>query len=344
MYCGDETGALIGDFGSHSIKLGFGGEDVPKVEMPSAVAASIAAANESAGEAKAYACGTVALHADPRNREILRPMARGLMDLKKLDVVERLWSFGLRTLLHSDPKEHPILVCDPSFSPLECREKLFEIMYEKMSVPACFLAPHAMLSAFSVGRPTALVVDVGASGSTVVPVKDGYLLRKCMRRSLIGGDIVTAHLLRAIETSVIDKPLRPPCTFKRARVGDNVFEATNKEKAFVEQIHPSYLSWQKLEVVADMKRAICRVWADLNFSEKAASVYAPVQYELPDGTQISLGAKRFASPELLLNPSRDISFVQDYLGETEQHDVKGLLMMIQDSITRTHGKRFGCLS
>lgn len=37
MYCGDETGAFIGDIGSHTARFGYGGEDCPKVVVPSAV-------------------------------------------------------------------------------------------------------------------------------------------------------------------------------------------------------------------------------------------------------------------------------------------------------------------
>ena len=36
MYCGDETGAFIGDVGSHTARFGYGGEDCPKVVVPSA--------------------------------------------------------------------------------------------------------------------------------------------------------------------------------------------------------------------------------------------------------------------------------------------------------------------
>ena len=37
MYCGDETGAFIGDVGSHTARFGYGGEDCPKLVVPSAV-------------------------------------------------------------------------------------------------------------------------------------------------------------------------------------------------------------------------------------------------------------------------------------------------------------------
>jgi hypothetical protein len=37
MYCGDETGAFIGDVGCHTARFGYGGEDCPKLVVPSAV-------------------------------------------------------------------------------------------------------------------------------------------------------------------------------------------------------------------------------------------------------------------------------------------------------------------
>ena len=37
MYCGDETGSFIGEIGSHTCRFGYGGEDNPKMVMPSYV-------------------------------------------------------------------------------------------------------------------------------------------------------------------------------------------------------------------------------------------------------------------------------------------------------------------
>jgi len=35
MYCGDETGAFVGDISSDSCSFGYGGEDSPKSVFPS---------------------------------------------------------------------------------------------------------------------------------------------------------------------------------------------------------------------------------------------------------------------------------------------------------------------
>ena len=37
MYCGDETGSFIGEIGSHTCRFGYGGEDNPKLVIPSHV-------------------------------------------------------------------------------------------------------------------------------------------------------------------------------------------------------------------------------------------------------------------------------------------------------------------
>ena len=46
---------------------------------------------------------------------------------------------------------------------------------------------------FANGRSTALVVDSGATHTTVVPVHDGYALQGAVVRTPLGGDFVTAQ-------------------------------------------------------------------------------------------------------------------------------------------------------
>jgi hypothetical protein len=63
-----------------------------------------------------------------------------------------------------------------------------EIIFEKLSAPAAFVAPAPMLTSFAMGRQTALVVDVGANGTRVTPVVDGLLLQNAQRRNGRGGE------------------------------------------------------------------------------------------------------------------------------------------------------------
>lgn len=80
-----------------------------------------------------------------------------------------------------DPAEQPLLVSEPAANPKEQRAKLAELLFEKLQAPALFLARAPVLAAFAAGRPTALVVDVGAGKTTVAAVYDGYVLNKGRR-------------------------------------------------------------------------------------------------------------------------------------------------------------------
>ncbi|KAL2905631.1 Actin-related protein 4 [Bienertia sinuspersici] len=85
---------------------------------------------------------------------------------------------AFRECLLIDPKEHPMLLAEPSSNNQQQRERAAELMFEKYKVPALFLAKNAVLTSFASGRATSLVVDCGGGSTTVAPVHDGYVLQK----------------------------------------------------------------------------------------------------------------------------------------------------------------------
>ena len=57
--------------------------------------------------------------------------------------------------------KHPLMVSEASYNTTELRAKYAELLFEKFETPALFLCKDAVLSAFSAGRSTALVLDLG---------------------------------------------------------------------------------------------------------------------------------------------------------------------------------------
>jgi len=51
-------------------------------------------------------------------------------------------------------------------------------MFEKLKVPCLFISKSGVLSAFSCGKSTCLVLDMGHNHSSAVPVHEGYILNK----------------------------------------------------------------------------------------------------------------------------------------------------------------------
>ena len=67
-------------------------------------------------------------------------------------------------------------------------------MFEKYSVPAFFLSKDAVLASYACGKTGGLVIDVGASGTVVTPVQDGWVDTKGMCRTAAGGRLIDAHI------------------------------------------------------------------------------------------------------------------------------------------------------
>lgn len=117
--------------------------------------------------------------------------------------MEAIWDTTFRHLLRVTPTDHPLLCTEPAWNTTENREKLAELAFETFDFPAFYLAKDAVMTAFSVGRATALVLDSGAGVTSAVPVYDGYVLKKGILRQSIAGDLLTRQILDNLETPVV---------------------------------------------------------------------------------------------------------------------------------------------
>ena len=94
------------------------------------------------------------------------------------DVAPELWRHTIQHRLTSKTVEHPLMMTEPAWNPNKNREKTIEFAFEDFQVPAFYLAKGAVCAAFSSGKGTALVVDIGHGQASVTPVCDGLILKK----------------------------------------------------------------------------------------------------------------------------------------------------------------------
>jgi actin-related protein len=241
MYCGDETGSFIGEIGSHSCRFGYGGEDNPKFVTASYVASKGTMAT-SAVSAKLADQDIESILRCPDYSSTLTDPGAFLRQgdiVEHWDHLESAWETAMETLRVKDTMKHtkggapysktdtadgkcvhPFLAITPGFTQYdgygasycatvkrEQQIKYTEFLMETMEASSMFLAPAPMLSAFSTGRQTALVVDIGAGGTRVTPVVDGLLLAQSQRRSGRGGDWLGHVTWRALlEEKISPKP------------------------------------------------------------------------------------------------------------------------------------------
>jgi actin-related protein len=112
---------------------------------------------------------------------------------------------------------------------------------------------------FASGRSTSLILDSGASGTTTVPVHDGYALRKSIIRYEIGGETITERVLRYVEDKMKTE-IKPRYSFLIK------LDKDNKKMLPIEQVflntHPSYERFCKMEIARDLKENVVRINTD----------------------------------------------------------------------------------
>ncbi|KAJ8749404.1 hypothetical protein K2173_018897 [Erythroxylum novogranatense] len=238
MYGGDEVSAIVIDLGSHTCKAGYAGEDSPKAVFPSVVGSidtmevDEPANNEKDAKNDAkdsdkpklnrkLFVGSQSLGFRRDHMEVLSPLKDGVV--VDWDIADSIWDHALRTCLLVDPKEHPMLLAEPSTNIQQQRERTAEIMFEKYNVPALFLAKNAVLTSFASGRATSLVVDCGGGSTTIAPVHDGYVLQKAVTSTPVGGEFLTDCLMKSLESKGIK--IKPRYSFKRKEIRPGDFQS-----------------------------------------------------------------------------------------------------------------------
>jgi actin-like protein 6A len=218
----DEVSALVFDVGAGWTKAGYAGEDTPAAFFSSWVgvvedntspeAPPVTVPDEDAemkdvdtnspaqtqkNTAKYFVHDGGAAPLWRERMEMRNPIKDGIIE--DWDILEKLWDHAFYSTLRVNPTEHPLLVSESAWNTKEARERLVELAFEKYQVPAFYVCKDAVLTAFAAGRPTALIVDSGAGSTRVVPVYDGYVLRKNVVRQSLAGYQLSEIILRQME-------------------------------------------------------------------------------------------------------------------------------------------------
>lgn len=254
---------VVIDNGTGVIKAGFAGDQIPKCRFPNYV-----------GRPKHIRVMAGALEGDifigPKAEEhrgllsIKYPMEHGIVT--DWNDMEKIWSYIYsKDQLNTFSEEHPVLLTEAPLNPRPNREKAAEIMFETFNVPALFISMQAVLSLYSTGRTTGVVLDSGDGVTHSVPIYEGFALPHSIMRSDIAGRDVSRFLRLLLRKEGII--FRTTAEFESVR--------TIKEKA-------CYLS--------------------NNPAKEESGDTESINYTLPDGSSIKIGPARFRAPEILFKP------------------------------------------
>lgn len=266
---------IIVDIGSGEVKAGFSGEEKPKIVFKNFI-----------GEPKYKK--VLDLFNKENHQEIkesyigqdcdkymgiikLRyPVRHGIFS-NEPDILS-LFNY-LYSKLNLNPEEitqHPVLITEPLLNPYSNREKIANLLFDDLGIPALFFASQPILSLFSTSSTTGTVLESGAGVTQSCVVYEGYSLPNSYERFDYGGEDVSEYLKHLLR-----------------KKGYQFFNSTD------------------FRLVNEIKEYSCfcipdNKKIDINSAKKGLNKF-PINYYLPDGTTISIGEERLMAPEILFD-------------------------------------------
>ncbi|KAI9490446.1 actin family [Zychaea mexicana] len=347
-YGGDEVNALVFDIGTTTTRAGYAGEDTPRAIFPTSFGyleepdtdpeqksnadgdVQMADASDEKSDKrvkKKYYIGDSKVNTWRENMEVRHPLNDGLVN--DWDALEQIWNASFRDMLRIDPTEHPLLCTEPAWNTTENREKFVELAFEKFSFPAFYLAKDAVMTAFSVGRATALVLDVGGGIASAVPVYDGYVLKKGILRQPLAGDVLSQQCLDMLRND-INQDVTPQYMITGKKPVDAGAQPQVQKKNRPNTTD-SYNDHQVSRVAHEFKESVCQV-SEVTFDEGIMGSRPQKPFEFPDGYNNLFGVERYKIPESLFQPHQFLRQTSSGLTQQQIDSCMGMHQLVNSSI------------
>lgn len=199
--------------------------------------------------------------------KIFHPIEKGIIvDWKHFAHIIDYIFYNLRV----DPTLVYVLFAIHPLFPNKDLEKIFELFLERYQCMAFYPVLDSMLTLYSGGFQTGLIVEIGDSNTRIVPIYEGYKLEHSVKILDNGGRVLTRYMEQILES-----------------IGWSVDSSIRRE------------------LVRALKERACFVSLDYKEDLKRIEQYEK-EYTLPDGSTISLSKERFMVPELLFNPPDEL--------------------------------------
>ena len=254
---------IIIDIGSAYVKIGFAGEPSPRFVFPcitgtekyKSVMVDVSARSIYVGNDVSRMRGVL---------KIKHPLIRG--EINDWDSYYEILNYIFYSLLRIENLSlYPIFYCEPPFMQRETKEYIARVFFETHRVGSLIMMSTPLLSLFSVGLTSGLVIESGDGLTWVVPIINGKIVQHAVQKIPIAGIDVNQNL-----------------------------------KGLLMREGASISSSAADEIIQDIKEKNCYFVLDPN---KPPSTEEMFNFPMPDGSTISVPTYiLYQAPEVLFNP------------------------------------------
>ena len=254
---------IIIDIGSAYVKVGFAGEPSPRFVFPcitgtekyKAVMVDVSARSIYVGNDVSRMRGVL---------KIKHPIERGsIMDW---DSFYEILNYIFYSLLRIESlTDYPVFYCESPFMNKETKEYIARLLFETHGVKSLIMMPTPLLSLFSVGLTTGLVIESGDGLTWVVPIINGQMIQHSVQKLPLAGVDVNHNLKNLL-----------------MREGINIASSAVDE------------------IIQEIKEKNCYFVLDPNTPPKTNEMFST---PMPDGSTIKMPNHILSqAPEVLFNP------------------------------------------
>ena len=283
----DNSGAIVADFGSSSIRIGFSGDNSPQSNIPNhvgviatsssscstsssngkpSVSSSSSSSSSSSFHNKNISSSTSTLYTrdtyldssftSPSSHQSDMEVDACVRDgvIVDWELYEKHWDYAIANKLKCNMEECPIMLSEKPYNTSKNRHDNVELMFEKYNIPLLFMARDATLSCYAVGRTTGMLVDIGSTCTTVTPVNDGWVETKALNRCFIGGRQMDAYLYQQIAKNSTNKNRLTPF-FRLNNSGSSSNRGSSSSSSDITAT-TMYDAFARLELARSIKESI----------------------------------------------------------------------------------------
>ena len=257
---------IIVDLGTSEIRAGFSGEESPKVNSPNYIGELKNKKKIEENLKRHY----ISDECDKflGNLNLHFPIEHGVFKNSEDIFLIFNYIFSKLGLNEQTIKEHPILISEPLHNQESNREKISEILFEKIGVQGLIFGSQPLLSLFSTSYTTGVILESGDAITQSCVCYEGYLIpSSCFRYDYGGRDVTNALKI------LLDK---------------NIYNLNCN-------------SFSDMKIFKNIKEKQC--YLKINQEEGKYDDFNSVESEfiLPDGNKIELKDEKILAPEILFN-------------------------------------------